>query len=1136
MKLTTLLLFVSMVQLSATTLAQQISLSMKKATITNVLYEIKLQSGYDYVIYTGTSLENARPITVNVKNVELKTALQQVFGGQDLQYSIEGKTIMVKKKDSLHSSVYSEPVEVEQRPVRGNVLDDKGQPLAGATVYVLDREGRRRNKQTVTNSEGGFSLQGVEVGDILIFTYIGLKSQELKVTSLSSDLNVKMTTDAQTLDKVVVVAYGSQSRKSLVGSVASLDAGSIEKQQLTSVTQALQGTVSGVNVITSGGQPGTNPTIRIRGISSINADAGPLYVVDGVPFNGNLNTITPDQIESMNVLKDASSSALYGSRGANGVILITTKRGKLNSNLQVSASAVTGISSPAVKLYEAEGAADYLRHFWEARRNTFQYVNKQSPEQAGQNAASGIIDELGYNPYNVAQPIDGNGNIVPGAELLWDTDWKSALLNERALRNDFSLGIQGGSDKSRYFVSMNYLNQKGAMRNSDFERISTRVNIDSKLKDWLTIGLNTAVTFSSSNNPIQDGGGIGNPIGWVYGVSSLYPIYRRDAKGAYILDATGNQIFDYGNNGRDVNGTRPVNANYNAVGALFDDRHIDKNINIFTNGFVDIKLTDYLSFKTNLAYQNFVFDGYDYSNPFGGFGKDIGGSVTQNRNITTTLNFNNNFVFNKKIGKHTINANAIFEAYKYKFDPMGATGTDFLGDISVLNGAATPTSVSGYLGEERLVSYLGRVGYNYGDKYFIESSFRRDGSTKFSSRERWGNFFSVGGSWIISEENFLKDNGTVNLLKLRASYGELGNNSGFGLFPYRQGYITGISNLDHKGVLLGNVTDPHLTWETTAITDIGLDFGFFKNRLQGSVGYFNKESIDLIYAKPLPGSTGNQSLTTNIGSIRNYGFELDLNADIIKSDKITWTVGINLSRITNEITELTQKSVIRGNKRLEVGRSIYDFYIQEWAGVDPQDGYGMWYRDILGENGVPTGERGTTKTFSEAGRYYAGSALPKMTGGFNTGLQFRNFDFNTLFFFSLGGKIYDGSYQGLSGGYKTIGSPNGVGITDERWQKPGDITNVPLYLTSSNQFNNQSTRFLFNNDFIRMRAITIGYTLPKSVLNGFFINDARFYLRGDNLFTWQNHKGIDPEQDLEGGTAGRSPQLKTISFGFNLKF
>ena len=310
---------------------------------------------------------------------------------------------------------------------------------------------------------------------------------------------------------------------------------------------------------------------------------------------------------------------------------------------------------------------------------------------------------------------------------------------------------------------------------------------------------------------------------------------------------------------------------------------------------------------------------------------------------------------------------------------------------------------------------------------------------------------------------------------------------------------------------------------------------YFKNRIEGTLGYFNKESIDLIYDKPLPGSTGNLSITTNIGSLRNYGIEVSLNGRIIQKQNLSWSVGLNLSTLTNEITELTQESVITGNKRYEVGRSIYDFYIEDWAGVDPDDGYGMWYSDVLDADGNPTGERETTKDYAQASRYYKGSALPDIQGGFNTDLQIGNFDFNALFSYSLGGKVYDSSYQSLSAGFQAVGVPDGTFI-EGRWQQPGDMTDIPLFLASSNNFNSRSSRFLFDNDYIRMRAVTLAYNLPSNLTESLTLGNVRFYLRGDNLFTWQSHKGIDPEQGFGGNTDNRSSQLKTISLGVNVQF
>ena len=921
----------------------------------------------------------------------------------------------------------------------------------------------------------------------------------------------------------------------LVGSVTSLGAEKIEKQQLTSVTSAIQGTVAGVNVITSGGQPGTNPTIRIRGVGSINASAEPLIVVDGVPFNGNINSISGDQIESMNVLKDASSTALYGSRAANGVILITTKKGSFNSAPTLGFSAVTGFSNPAVELHDVIGTNDFMRYTWEAERNANIYTRGQSPSEAAINASQSLIPTLAYNPYGtIEQPIDVNGNLVPGAELLWETDWEDAITRNVALRNEYNLSLSGGGENSRYFLSANYLDQEGSVKESDFERITTRLNLESNITDWLTLGLNTSLSNSTQNFPEQSGNSFQSSIQWIYSMSSVYPLYRRDEVGGLIKDEQGNPIYDYGSTpSQAVNGSRPLLNNENAAGSLYNYDTENKRTSVTANGFANLKFTDYLSFKTNLSYENYLFDGFDYAAYDVGYAASVGGRVTQQRDITTTINFTNSLNFDKTFGDHNIQANAIFETYQLKIDALNAQGVGFLPGVKVLNGSTTPESVGGYINEERLTSYLGRVAYNYKEKYFIEGSFRRDGSSRFAKDSRWGDFFSVGGSWIISDENFLEGSNALNLLKLRASYGELGNNQGIGYFPYLQLFETGYNELDNTGVLLGGVTDPELTWETSALFNIGVDFGLFNNRVEGSFEYYSKESIDLLYDKPLPISTGNSSITTNVGALKNSGYELALTGRILTGEKVRLTAGLNLATNKNEITELTQDEFINGTKKWKVGKSLYDFFIQEWAGVDSSDGYGMWYADVVDENGDVTGRK-LTKNYSEATRYYQGSSLPDITGGFNTDLAVGNFDFNMLFNFSFGAKVYDSSYAGLMDGFSRPGYQASPDLSD-RWQMPGDITDTPLLLNAQNDFNGTSTRFLFDNDYIRMRAVTLGYTLPKMASENIHLSSVRFYLRGDNLFTWQSHKGLDPEQNLAGTTDSRSSILKTVSFGLNVQ-
>ncbi len=1021
----------------------------------------------------------------------------------------------------------------QDRTISGTVSDETG-PLPGVTILK-----KSTTTGTQTNFDGKYTIKA-KTGDVLVYSFIGMKT--IKKTVTTSNLISLTLVGDNLLDEIVVVAYGTQKKKSIVGSVTSLGAELIDKQQLTSVTSALQGNVAGVNVITSGGQPGSNPTIRIRGIGSINASASPLILLDGVPFNGNINSISADQIESINVLKDAASTALYGSRAANGVILITTKKGNYNSKTKMSVSVVTGFSTPAVPLFKRIGNDDMMRYSWEAERNKNLYVIGQTPALAASNASRDLISNLDYNPYNIAEPVGNNGQLVPGAKSLWETDWEAAMLRNVSLRKDYTLSVSGGGENSRFFLSANYLTQEGAVKESSFDRFTTRLNVESKVTDWLTIGANTSLSLSEQSFPNQAGSSYTSTFQWINSVSSIYPLFERGENGQLKLDNLGNKIYDYGATPTQlVNGNRPLLSNENAVGSLFNNSDIRKRTNVTVNAFADFKLTENLSFKSNLSYESYLFDSNEYSAYNVGAASGVNGRVDQDRNITTTLNFSNALNFYKTFGDHSIRANVIFETYKYKFDALGAQGTGFLPGVKVLNGSTTPESVSGYVNEDRLVSYLGRLAYSYKDKYFIEGSFRRDGSTRFSKDRRWGSFYSVGGSWIISDEYFLIDSDVINLLKLRASYGELGNNSSQDkdghntYFPYLQGFKTRNNQLGNTGVLLGNVTDPLLTWETSALFNVGLDFALLNNKLQGTFEYYNKETIDLIYTKPLPISTGSSGITTNVGSIRNYGYEATLTGKIIDKDDLQWSIGVNAALATNEITELSQDEFIKGTKKWKVGKSLYDFFIREWAGVDQADGYGMWYKDVLDDTGKPTGVKETTKDYSKATRYYQGSSLPDVTGGLTTDLKYKNFDFNVLFNFSLGSQVYDYSYAGLMNGFSRPGYTASTDIAG-RWQKPGDVTDIPLLLNSQNDFNSTSTRFLFDNDYVRLKAITLGYTIPKNIVNKTSLQNVRLYVRGDNLFTFQSHEGLDPEQNLAGTTDNRSSLLKTFSIGLNVQF
>lgn len=1027
-------------------------------------------------------------------------------------------------------------VSAQEKTVTG-LVTEQGMPLPGVNISI---QGVQSTAQT--DIDGKYSIKA-SVGQTLVFTYLGMENATA-VVGTSNVLDVAMTTSATQLEGVVVeVAYGRQRKKAIVGSIATVGREILETQQLTNVTAAIQGSVPGVNVISSGGQPGEAPTIRVRGIGSINASASPLIIVDGAAYNGNLNAISQDQIETMSVLKDASSTALYGSRGSNGVILITTRKGKRNSAPKVRLSTQTGIAQRAVDMYDMVGSEDFLKYSWEADKNRRMYVLTpgQSAAAAGAAASTSLIGRLGYNPYNVASPIDASGNLVEGASLLWETDWEKEIYRKTAIRTEHSLSFEGGSDNTSYFFSTNYLNQEGAVKTSDFERITTRLNLDSKIKDWLQVGVNTSIGISNQSFPDQSGNAFGSANQWIYNVSSIYPLYRRDAAGALALDDLGNPVYDYGaTTGQSANGTRPLFSNENAVGALYNNSNKNRRTSTTINGYAKVNFTDYLSYRASLSYEQYQLANHNYTSNLYGAAASVGGRVSQDKSETTTLNHISSLNFEKSFGNHKINADAIFEAYQRDYDYLAAQGTGFLSGVKSLSGSTAPEFVSGYLNQDRMVSYLGRIGYSYADKYFIEGSYRSDSSTKFSAATRRGDFYSIGGSWIVSDENFLKDSNVLSFLKLKTSYGELGNNTFFDtatgtelIFPYIQGYETGWNQLDNIGVLLGAATNPNLTWEKTASFNAGVEFGLFNNRLEGGVEYYNKKSIDLAYNQPLTTSTGNATYFTNVGSLRNYGIEVSLNSKNIISDDITWTTGLNFSFDRNEITELTQDSFINGSKRWEVGRSLYDFYLREWAGVDSADGRGMWYMDSVDAAGNTV--KVTTKDYNQATRYYSKSSLPDVIGGFTNYFRYKNFDLNILFNFSYGGYLYDSQYASLMSGFSGAGRAASVDIAD-RWQNPGDETDVPLLLNSANNHASSSTRFLFKNDYVRLKALTLGYNLPDVFAEKMNMSKFRLYLQGDNLWTYQSHKGLDPEQNLAGTTNNTGYNMRTVSLGVKVEF
>jgi len=1023
----------------------------------------------------------------------------------------------------------------QERTVTGTVTSkEDGLPLPGVTIKAV---GGSSGAQTDGN--GKYSVKVSSSTSSLQFSYLAHVSVTLNIPS-SGILNVSLAPDANTLQdvNVVQVAYGTQRKQDVVGSLTTVSATQLQKQQVTSVTQGLQGLATGVLVINGSGQPGTNPTIRIRGVASVNASAEPLIVLDGLAYSGSINSIGPNDVESMTVLKDAAATSLYGSRAANGVILITTKRGK-NGEAAINAYANYGVSSRAVDEYKYVSSEDYMKLAWEAQKNYATGLGIANPGQyASTNLITGTANTYGlkYNPYNVANPIDANGNLVPGASLLWDTDWAKEGNNSAIRRKNVGLNIQGGSDKFRYFLSTDYLDQDGAVKNSNYNRLTTRFNGDANLRSWLKVGLNSSLAATKTNTPSQSGSAFSNAVQFARIVSSIYPLYRRDNNGSLVLDATGAPIYDFGGSvaGQAYNSGRPAAANTNAIALQQLDKNTSEGIQSSLNAYTEVAFTDFLKFKSNVGINRNVGSTLVYANPLLGDAAPVGGRVTRGRNLLTDWTWNNMLSFDKSFGKHRLGAIASTEAYDYKSETLsaGTTGFPAPGLYEVSPGSTKETAASGTV-RRRIESYFARATYNYDSKYYLEGSIRRDGSTRFAADKRWGTFYSVGGSYVISNESFMANQKVFDYLKLRASYGEIGNEGLTSSFPYISSYSTLYPDLSNPGVYLTTLGNPDVTWEKQGTFNVGLDFAVLKNRISASIEYYNKNTFDLLFSRPLPNSSGFTAIDDNVGKIKNQGFEFTIDSKNL-TGAFKWSTNLNIATLKNRITALPQNFIISGTKRLEVGVPLYDFYTYEWAGVNPDNGKPQWYADD------PNNPGGTiiVNAIATARRSLQGSALPKVTGGITNTFEYKGFDLSALFNFSLGGKILDSDYISLMHGFSSVGAALSTDILN-RWTTPGQITDVPALKFGNSDYGSASTRHLFSGDYLRLRNVTLGYTLPQSVIakTKNVVKSMRFYVQGDNFWTISKLKqGADPETSIDGVTSQSSATFKTFTFGLNVGF
>lgn len=1013
--------------------------------------------------------------------------------------------------------------------VSGTVVSE-GEPLPGASVFV-----KGTKNGTVTDIDGRYSIS-VPADGTLVFSFIGLQAQEHKVGGRTV-INVDLVPDNTQLEEVMVVAYTTAKKYSFTGAASTVKGDEIAKLQTSSVSRALEGTVAGLQASAASGQPGTDAEIRIRGIGSINASSAPLYVVDGVPYDGSVNSINPEDIASMTVLKDAASAALYGSRGANGVIIITTKQGRADSKTTVNVKASFGGSNRAVRDYDRIDTDQYFQLYWEALRNQYALsTDKYTPQTAAAQASKDLVGKLmggGPNPYgpNYPQPVGTDGKLVAGATPLWNFDWQDAM-EQQALRTEVGLSVSGGGDTNQYYFSAGYLNDKGIALESGYERFNLRSNITSEITKWLRAGVNMSFAHSMQNYPVSSDTKTSNVINAGRLMNGFYPIYQMNDDGTYKLDSDGNRIYDFGS-------YRPSGsmANWNLPATLPTDKSERMKDEFSGRTFLEVTFLEGLKFKTSFNFDLINYNSLDYTNPKIGPAVNTGGGASREYDRTFSWTWNNILTYDKTIGEHHFNTLAGQEAYSCRYDVLEAARSNMaVPDMPELAVGSLVTAGNGYRIDYSLVGYFLNAQYDYQDKYFFSGSYRRDGSSRFAPGTRWGNFWSVGASWRIDREPFmLATTGWLSALTLKASYGAQGNDN-LGTYYASSGLYSIVSQAGENALVSDRLATPDLKWETNLNFNVGIDFSLFNNRFSGSFDFFQRRSKDLLYSRPLATSLGYTSVDENIGALKNTGFEMDLKGTLIHTRDFMWRLGLNLTHYKNAVTDLPRKDMpITGVTRLKEGRSVYDFYLREWAGVDPDNGDPLWYKDVKDAQGNITG-RTTTNDYAQADYYYVDkSSLPKVYGGFNTAFSYKGFELSALFAYSIGGYIVDRDITMLWSNGSSAGRAWSTEMLN-RWTPENRYTDVPALKTVSNNWNSNSTRNLFNNSYLRMKNITLAYNFPQPMIKKISLNSLQLFVQADNLLTVSKNQGLDPEQGITGLTYYRYPAMRSISGGINVAF
>ncbi|WP_421810149.1 SusC/RagA family TonB-linked outer membrane protein [Flagellimonas sp.] len=1054
----------------------------------------------------------------------------------------------------------------QEKTVTGTVTDQNGLPLPGVNIVVSGT-----NTGTQTDFDGNYAITASQ-GQTLLFTYLGQQDVRMAVGGRNV-INVQMQEDAQALEEVVVVGYGTTTKQAFAGTASVVKAEALEVKSFSNVSQALAGEVAGVTVINQSGQPGTSSTIRIRGYGSVNGNRDPLYVVDGVPFSGSINSINPADIQSTTILKDATATAIYGSRGANGVVLITTKSGS-TSESYVEIDVKSGFNMQLIPRYDViTSPEEYVGYVWEGILNRASINGEADPVAfANANLFTNNYIPIGYNMWEAAdggELIDPATRMVrPGVARRYTPQRYEDLAFDAAIRTETNLRMGGGNDKSKYFTSIGYLDDNGYAINTGYKRYTARLNADSQVKKWLKVGVNAGYAYSKSTNNGQTVGSE-NLFEFADKMAPIFPVFLRDDNYQLVEDPIfGGYQYDYGS----ASGfrSRPNADQLNPIAsALYD--HVGTNRHEINGNFsVHVNLAKGLTFETRFGSQ-FATERYkSFSNPFYGGGISTGGDLYQRDRDFLTINFLKLLRYQNEFNDHSLEILAAHENNQYEMQEAIASKRLAVHPriLELNNFVVSQGPPSGFSEGYGIESYFGQINYDFDKKYFLTASVRRDGSSRFIN-EKWGTFGSVGAAWAISNEDFMSDSDFFKFLKIKASYGLTGDQAVDD--DYYVAYDTyNIANLnDQISLSIRDNGNPELSWETSKMFQTGIEFGLGRF-LDGVVDFYNKKTDNLIFSRRVGPSQGIAIVTVNDGELLNQGLEFDLTTHIFNKEDFKLDLSINGSRVNNEILTMPIEPSTGEPRILDTsaapygyseGSSIYDFYIREWAGVDPEDGVGMYYQyfndansngtlddgedsidDMLAyldENPDANVERQTTKTYNNATQKYVGkSGIPDLMGAFRLAAQIKNFDFSAQFTYSIGGWAMDNQYSELMSDNFGAASTNFHKDISQRWQNPGDETDVPRLDDATGQDQRvSSTRWLISTDYLAFNNAKVGYTFPKKDIERMGLKNVNIWVSGDNLAIKTARQGFNPSVREDGSSQRRIyAPLTTVTMGVRVKF